>query len=230
MGIEYYITDVETTGLKLGVNEINQISVLRISDNKQITHNIKVRHPNTYSREALEVQGITPDDLKKGIKLELAVADINKFFLEDCQKNNEGRCMIAYNAPFDRKFIHEAWDSTNDVFGPNLWFCSMAFAKRYVAKHGGEKIAQAQIDAMIDGIKTDKKSGKLKPKFGLNNFMTGVGLPIKTGAHNAEVDVQNTLELYKWLIASGTEYVSLIERLPHKEIKTTAQDLDVDDF
>lgn len=230
MGIEYYITDIESLGLSVQIHDINQISVLRISDNKQITHNIKVKHPNVYSKEALEVQGITPADLKKGLPLEDVVDSVDSFFSEDGQKNNEGRCMIAYNAPFDRKFIHAAWDSVGKVFGPNLWFCSMAFAKRYVAKHGGEKIAQAQIDALIDGIKTDKKSGKLKPKFGLNNFMTGVGLPIKTGAHNAEVDVQNTLELYKWLIASGTEYVSLIERIPHKEIKVSSQDLDVDDF
>jgi DNA polymerase III epsilon subunit-like protein len=225
--INYYIADTETTGLAVDFNEINQISVMRINDGEQLTIQIAVRHPHVYSMQALEVQGITPDDLKKGVKLEEAVQSVEMFLKEDGQKPS-ARCIIAHNAPFDRKFVHRAWDNVSAEFPADLWLCTQSFAKRYIAKHrNGEKIAQAQVKSGVD-IKTDKY-GSLKPKFGLNNFMMGVGLVPKIGAHSAEVDVQNTRELYNWLISSNTEYVSLITRNPHKEPAPT-DSLDIDDF
>jgi hypothetical protein len=84
-----------------------------------------------------------------------------------------------------------------------LWICTKQLAQRYVKKYGGEKIAQAQSSP--------------KPKFGLNNFLQGVGITPKLGAHRADTDTINTLELFNWLLNSQTEYVSLIERIPHKK-------------
>lgn len=224
--INYYIADTETTGLAVDIHEINQISVLRVSDKKQLSLQIKVKKPHIYNAQALEIQGITPADLKKGITLEDAVAQIDNFLLEDGQTAAH-RCMIAHNAPFDRKFIHRAWDSIGKKLPADLWFCTQSFAKRHVQKHrNGAKIAEAQVKAGVD-IKKDK-SGSLKPKFGLNNFMMGVGLVPKIGAHSAEVDVQNTDVLYNWLINSNTEFVSLISRVPHQEVLAGAE-LDIDD-
>jgi DNA polymerase III epsilon subunit-like protein len=227
MGLVYYVADTETTGLGCGVNEINQISVMRVSDKEQLTLQIKVRHPHVYSIQALEVQGITPDDLKKGIPLEEAVESVDMFLKEDGQTQAH-RCIIAHNAPFDRKFIHRAWDDVGKELPADLWLCTQSFSKRYVQKHRtGEKIAEAQVKCGVD-IKRDKY-GSLKPKFGLNNFMMGNGMVPKVGAHSAEVDVQNTYDLYQWLINSNTEYVSLIGRVPHKE--ASVQDsVDIDDI
>lgn len=224
-GLEYYIFDTETTGLKLGYHEINQISVLRVKDSKQITFQIKLKNPNVYDRRALEVQGITPKDLKEGIPLEEAVEKIDAFLQED-GKTKAHRCIIAHNAPFDRKFLQKAWDSVTKEFLADLWICTQSFAKRFVKKHGGTKVAEMQIKNGID-IKKDR-FGNLKPKFGLNNFMMGIGLEPKTGAHNAHVDVLNTEVLYNWLMNSNTEYLSLVERRPHKEKKV--EELDIDDF
>lgn len=223
--IFYYIIDTETTGLSMDVHEINQISVMRVSDQKQLNLQIKVKKPHVYNPQALEIQGITPDDLRKGMPIEEAVQIIDSFFNED-GKTQAHRCVIAHNAPFDRKFIHRAWDSVNKEFLADLWICTQSFGKRYVKKHGGDKLAQSQLDAGVDIIKD--KFGKLKPKFGLNNLLLGVGLKPKDGAHRAEIDVQNTLVWYNWLMNSNTEHVSLISRIPHKEAKIT--DLDVDDF
>ncbi len=227
MSLSYFILDTETTGLSAEINEINQISVMRVVDKKQITLQIKVKHPHVYSPQALEVQGITPDDLKKGITIEEAVELIENFLKEDGQTQAH-RCIIAHNAPFDRKFVHRAWDSAGKEFPADLWLCTQSFSKRHVQKHrNGEKIAKAQVDNGVD-IKRDKY-GALKPKFGLNNFMVGNGLVPKVGAHSAEVDVQNTYDLYHWLMASNTEYVSLISRVPHKDA-ASQDNLDVDDI
>jgi len=224
MVINYYVLDTETTGLA-ECHEINQISVLRVADEKQLSIQIKVKHPNIYSTQALEIQGIYPEDLKKGICLEEAAEKVDSFLKEDGQTKAH-RCIIAHNAPFDRKFVHKEWDRVNKEFQGDLWLCTQSFAKRYVQKHSNsEKIAKAQVDGGTDGIKMDKY-GSLKPKFGLNNFMIGVGLQPKIGAHSAEVDVQNTLVLYNWLMKSNTEYVSLIGRIPHKEVSSDSLDID----
>lgn len=223
--ILYYILDTEVTGLSVDVHEINQLSVMRVADEEQLSLQIKVKKPHVYNAQSLEIQGIRPSDLKEGIPLEEAVDMVDMFLAED-GKTKAHRCIIAHNAPFDRKFVHRAWDNVDKEFPADLWMCTQSFGKRYVKKHGGDKIAKLQKDAGID-IKTDKY-GKLKPKFGLNNFMIGVGLDPKAGAHQAKVDVQNTLSLYHWLMNSNTEHVSLISRIPHKEVKPT--DLDLDDF
>jgi len=225
--ILYYILDIEATGLSVDYHEINEISVLRVADGEQFSTRVKVKKPGTYNPQALQVQGITPADLRRGIPIEETIESIDMFLAED-GKSKAHRCIVAHNAPFDRKFVHRAWDGVNKEFQADLWMCTQSFAKRYIKKHAnGHKIAQAQVSAGVDGIRTDKKTGKLKPKFGLNNFMMGVGLQPKSGAHSADVDVQNTVVLYNWLMNSGTEHVSLINRIPHKEPK--AEDLDIGD-
>lgn len=226
MSINYYILDTETTGLSVDYHEINQISVLRVSDSVQFSTSIKVKKPNFYNAGALEVQGIRPSDLRKGIPIEEAVESIDMLLAED-GKTKAHRCIVAHNAPFDRKFVHRAWDNVGKEFPADLWLCTQSFAKRYVKKHGGMKVAQAQVSGGVDGIKKDK-AGNLKPKFGLDNFMIGVGLNPTAGAHRAEIDVQNTQVLYNWLMNSNTEHVSLIKRVPHKEI--SVNDLDIDDY
>lgn len=224
--INFFILDTETTGLKCGFHEINQLSILRVIDKVQKTFQIKVKRPHIYSQQALDVQGITPADLKQGIPIEEAVRLANQFLEEDSQTKAH-RCIIAHNAPFDRKFVHQAWTDAGSEFPADLWLCTQSFAKRHVQKYcNGEKIAKAQVDNGVE-IKKDKY-GSLKPKFGLNNFMVGVGLVPKIGAHSAEVDVQNTDVLYNWLMNSNTEYVSLITRSPHKDGQS--QEFDVDDI
>jgi DNA polymerase III epsilon subunit-like protein len=225
--LNYYILDTETLGLNCDFHEINQISVMRVADKEQLTLQIKVKHPNSYNQQALDIQGITPADLLIGVPLEEAVESVDLFLGED-GKTKAHRCIVAHNAPFDRKFVYKAWDTVNKEFQADLWMCTQSFAKRYVQKHRtSEKIAKAQVNGGIDGIKNDKQ-GNIKPKFGLNNFMIGVGLKPKNGAHQAEVDVQNTLELYNWLMNSNTEHVSLISRVPHKEV--IVGDVDIDDI
>ena len=207
--------DTEVTGLSVDVHEINQISVQRVSDAKQYSAQIKVKKPHVYNYKALEVQGIHPSQLKVGIPVEQAVQEIDEFLSED-EKTKAHRCIVAHNAPFDRKFIHRAWDVVKKEFLADLWICTQSLAHRYVKKHGKTKIAQTQKNAGVD-LKVDKK-GMLKPKFGLTNFMLGVGLTPKLGSHQAHVDVQNTLELFNWFLnSSRTEYLSLIERIPHKK-------------
>lgn len=212
MGLIFYVIDTETTGLKLDYHEMNQISIIRASDKSQITEDIKVKFPNNANFQALEIQNKTKTDLKKGLPLQTVVEKIDEWIKSDGEKQ-AARCMIAHNAAFDKKFCEAAWKECGKVFPADLWLCTIQLAKLYVKKYCmAEKIAQAQ--------------GETKPKFALNKFCEAVGITPKVGAHNAEVDSMNTLDLFNYLIKAKTEYVSLIKRSSTNDKTTTSDDSD----
>jgi DNA polymerase III epsilon subunit-like protein len=203
MAIEYYLLDTETTGLKNSYHEINQISIIRVSDGVQCTVNIAVDYPRRSNPEALKIQNKTYRDLLQGVPKSEAVARVDQFMLGD-GKTTEHRCIVAYNAAFDRRFCHATWASLSKQFPADLWLCAMAFGKKYAKRIGPEKIAQAQ--------------NLPKPKFSLDLFMQAVGLPVKYGSHSATIDTQNTLVLFNFLMAQKLDYVGLIKREPHRII------------
>lgn len=221
--IRFFILDTETTGLKVGFHEINQISVLRASERTkiigqapqnffeplpnedQLSLNIAVKYPERASYEALNIQGITNANLKTGISGKDAVNKVNEFITSD-GLTPEHRCIVGHNVPFDRKFVFRLWEENGLVFPAYLWLCTQSMAKAFVKNSNmKEKIAETQ--------------GFDKVKFGLNHFLNGVGLMPKTGAHSAEVDVQNTTTLMNWLIHEGVDYVPMIKRQPQIEEK-----------
>ena len=216
--IKYYVLDVETNGLKAGWHEINQISVINAENKKQLSVDIAIEHPERSNQQALDIQGITIADLRKGIKNTEAVKKINEFIRAD-GLNNASRCIIGHNVAFDRKFCHQLWEDLGDGFPADLWICTRSLGQAYAKKFGGQKLALAQH--IVPNAK-----GVLKPKFGLNILMEGLGMTPKFGAHSATVDTQNTLDLYNFLMNSGMEYVSHIKRIPHKEEKKEVEYID----
>ena len=66
--ILYYVLDTETTGLKSGYHEVNQISIIRLDDDEQITIDIAVDHPERAAYQALQVQGKTLKEVKENLK------------------------------------------------------------------------------------------------------------------------------------------------------------------
>ena len=199
--IEYYILDTETTGLKAGYHEINQISIIRVSDLFQRTINIAVDHPMRASPEALKIQKKSREDLKVGVPKEQAVEDLIEFFEED-EKTSAHRCIVAHNGSFDRRHLHALWVLMNQTFPAELWLCTKQFTQRYARKVGSKKLALAQNEP--------------KARFTLAKCLEGCGLKSKFGAHSATIDTQNTLTLYEFLMAENLDYVSIIKRFPHE--------------
>jgi len=198
--IHYYILDTESSGLKTGFHELNQISVIRASDSFQKTLNIAVEFPERASPQALAIQRKTYYDLKNGVTKKEAVDELNEFFLED-GLTNEHRCIVAHNASFDRRFLHATWESLNNQFPANLWMCTQSFTRAYAKMIGLEKVAKIQCEQ--------------KAKFGLDKSMQLFDIKQKSGAHNAVIDTQNLLNLWKNLMATSINHVKQIKRIPH---------------
>lgn len=211
--IHYYGIDTETTGLKAGWHEVNQLSLIRLSDGFQKSWQIAVAHPDRVSDLVLDLQKITKADLRKGVSVQEAVRQAHDFIMED-GGNSSSRCFIGHNVAFDRRHAHAAWDAAGLEFPGNLWLCTKKFYKSYVTKVGEAKIIALQA------------TGETKVKYGQALCLKGAGLSPRVGAHSAAVDVQDCCDLYKFLIDQKLNYVRMIEDVPHKKKSGTVEFID----
>lgn len=204
-GLAYYVLDTETTGLRVGEQEIVEISIVRGTDKTQITRVIKALNPKAASYDALLLTGKTQEDLKKGIGKVEAIDDVDAFFKQD-GLTPAHRCIVAHNASFDKRFLHHMWAEQGRSFQADLWLDTIAMSKRLAAQMGQPK-AKVKLELAMD-------------LFGLKKF---------GGSHTAKGDSRNTYVLWKHLMNSNIEYIDLIKQAPHRKIEEPAAD-DMADF
>ena len=189
--IQYYAMDTETTGLDSKSHEVTQISIIRCKDRHQLNKYIKAEHPERVSSQALKVTGRTYEDHLKG-EGRLEVVKFCEKFLEEDGLTPEHRCIIAHNAPFDRRFCHALWNSLDRTFPAQLWMCTKEFTRSFATKNG-----------------------IIKPKLNLQASMELTGVKARPGAHNAVVDTQNAFLLWKKLMDEKGDHLPQIKRVPH---------------
>lgn len=189
--LNFYIIDVETTGLKCGYHEVTQISIIRCTDRYQLNKFIRAEYPRRVDPRALEATGRKPSDLLIGVDKLEAIEACEKFLAED-QQTPEHRCIIGHNVSFDRRFVYELWNSQKRNFPAICWLDTMSCAKQFMTKTLGLE----------------------KPKKGLHDALQNCGLKPRSGAHNAVSDTQNTYILHHHLSKQGFDFLPHIKRLP----------------
>lgn len=204
-GLAFYILDTETTGLKVGEQEVVEISIVRATDRTQLTRTIKALKPKSASYDALKITGKTMADLEKGISKISAIEDVDAFFNQD-GLTPAHRCAVAHNSSFDRRFLHHMWNEQNKSFAADLWLDTIPFCKRMAAEMGQPK-AKVKLELAMD-------------LFGLKKF---------AGSHTAKGDSRNTYVLWKYLMDSKIEYIDLIKQFPHRVIDDVNEH-NMDDF
>lgn len=189
--MNYYIIDVETTGLKVAYHEVTQISIIRCSDRFQLNRFIRAEYPQRVDPRALEATGRKRADILIGVGRSQAVEACEAFINEDGQ-TPEHRCFIGHNVSFDRRFVYELWSSQKKDFPAVCWLDTMACVKLFMTK--------------VLGLE--------KPKKGLHDALQNCGLKPRSGAHNAISDTQNTYILHNHLVKQGFDFLPHIKRLP----------------
>lgn len=189
--MNYYIIDVETTGLKVAYHEVTQISIIRCTDRFQLNRFIRAEYPQRVDPRALEATGRKRADILIGTSRAEAVEACESFIKED-EQTPEHRCFIGHNVSFDRRFVYELWSSQKKDFPAVCWLDTMACAKQFMTKTLGLE----------------------KPKKGLHDALQNCGLKPRSGAHNAVSDTQNTYILHSHLIKQGFDFLPHIKRLP----------------
>lgn len=202
-GLQYYIIDTETTGLKANYHEINEISIIRCTDRIQLTEFIKCDYPERANFDALAITKKNLADLEKGNSKEYVIDRVDKFLNED-GLTPAHRCFIAHNYSFDQRFLHALYEQINRRCPVDLWLCTMALTKQYA-----------------------KQIGLVKPKVNLHAACDIMGIKKLSDAHNSKVDSRNTYLLHRSLVEDKkVDYLPFIKTAVH--IVNTTPSLDDD--
>jgi DNA polymerase III epsilon subunit-like protein len=209
-GLQYYVIDTETTGLKSGYHEMTEIGIIRCTDRHQVWKQIKCVYPERANFDALAITNKTMTDLENGYDKEEIVTMCDKFFAED-GLTAAHRCIVAHNAPFDRRFLHALWESCGKEFPAHLWLDTMSLAKQFIKENGIEEEC--------------KKLGLPKPKVNLHAACDLVGVKKLADAHNAKVDSRNTFLLHRQLVEEKKiDYLPFIKTAIHTVVAATPAD------
>jgi len=198
-GLQYYVIDTETTGLKADYNEMTEIGIIRCTDRVQLWRQIKCIYPERANFDALAITKKTMADLERGYDREAVVAECEKFFTEDTLTPAH-RCIVAHNAAFDRRFLHALWASVGKEFPAHLWLDTIALTKEFLKNADTSTLNIAKT-----------ATGKVSTQ--LHACCDIVGIKKISEAHNAKVDSRNTYLLHRSLMEEKK-----VDHLPH--IKT----------
>lgn len=194
-GIRYYVVDTETTGVSTKTHEVVELSIIKVGidgeKNTQFYKKIIAEHPETASLDALRITRKTMADLRQGERAK-DVVDMVDRFLEQDGLTPAHRCIVAHNAPFDRRFIHTLWEKQEKKFLADLWLDTIPMFKSYAKRENIKTAARLDVACEVMGIVN--KSG---------------------AAHNASSDSRNTYYLLKKMIDSNVPYLSIIKNEPH---------------
>jgi DNA polymerase III epsilon subunit-like protein len=193
-GLQYYVIDTETNGLKANYHEMVEIGIIRATDRVQLWRNIKCQSPERSSFDALAITKKTLADLERGYSREEVVAECEKFFAED-GLTPAHRCIVGHNIfTFDKRFLFALWESVGKEFPATLWLDTIPMTKQYA-----------------------KDIGLIKPRVNLHAACDIVGVKKLSDSHNAKVDSRNTYLLWKNLVEDKKiDHLPFVKTAEHK--------------
>lgn len=205
--INYYVLDVETTGLSTKVHEITEFSIVRFSDKVNLFKNVRCDRPEQASLQALQITNKTQFDLRQGMSKLEACNIIEKFLNED-NLNPEFRCIVGHNIQFDRKFLFAMFDECKKSFPANLWLDTIDMSRQIFKDNN---------------LQT---KGKLK----LADACNSLGVKLINGAHQAKVDSRNTYMLWKKIKDTNFNFLPYIKTVKHKQENIDYTDSEINDL
>lgn len=212
-GLQYYVIDTETTGLKADYNEMTEIGIIRCTDRVQLWRQIKCIYPERANFDALAITKKTMADLERGYDREAVVAECEKFFTEDTLTPAH-RCIVAHNAAFDRRFLHALWASVGKEFPAHLWLDTIALTKEFLKNADTSTLNIAKT-----------ATGKVSTQ--LHACCDIVGIKKISEAHNAKVDSRNTYLLHRSLMEEKkVDHLPYIKTFVHALATPTDEGLD----
>jgi DNA polymerase III epsilon subunit-like protein len=207
-GIKYYVIDTETTGLKANYHEITEIGIIRCDDRVQLWRQVKCAYPERANFDALAITKKTMADLEKGHDAATVVNECERFFAED-GLTPAHRCIVAHNAPFDRKFLHALWEQQGKEFPAHLWLDTISLTKEFLKKADNSNFKIAKT-----------VTGRVSTQ--LHACCDMVGVKKISEAHNAKVDSRNTYLLHRNLVEEKKiDYLPFIKTVIHTVTQTT---------
>lgn len=181
--------DVETTGLDERSCGLTQLAGIIVIDDKEVdSFNFRI-NPLTYNKsvtineQALQVTGLTMDDLKNGKESKVVHQEFKAIltkYVNPFDKTDKFTC-IGYNSSFDMRFLTSWFEDLQDkYFGSFFQYKDVdVFALWKILRHIGK----------VPVLENDK----------LNTVCSFMGVDL-TNAHDALDDIKATRNLYLKLI------------------------------
>ena len=185
---KYAFIDVETTGLDETKNDIVQL-VCIITDDTQTEldrFSLKWRPPASteYSQGALDKTGLTVETIEAyPINYLEAHTQFTDFLAKHVNRydKNDKLIFVAYNAPFDDKFVRSWFNKAGDsYYGSFFWhpaLCVMQMSMFFLRNH------RPALKSMRLGYLCES---------------AGLGWD-ESLAHDAAYDIEQTLKLFTWI-------------------------------
>lgn len=213
MALNYYVLDLETTGLNSTFHEVCEISIIRATDKVQLTKMVRCERPHDASFDALQMLNKTISDLKMGTAKEQVVKEVNNFLALD-GADASSRCIVGHNViKFDKRFLHEMWASAGSAFPADLYLDTMELTKQFIKLHNPEVPSLHKT-----------ASGKTSTKLHSALYLTGTP-PVTSQMHTAKSDTRNTFMLWKKMVDDHKmDYLPHIKTFPHIT-KPTLEDI-----
>jgi DNA polymerase III alpha subunit (gram-positive type) len=187
-GYKYCFLDVETTGLDRKLHNIFQISGIITDDECNVLENFDFKF-RPYSLEhvengALEATGMTVDSLNMlSMTAAQAYTSLIQVFSRHCNKYDKKDKMhfVGYNAAFDNDFMREFFSKHNDAYFGS-WFWNPSICVMNAAAWFTQRVRGAFPNFKLGTICVCAEIGWDEEK-----------------AHDAQYDILQTLELFKYL-------------------------------
>lgn len=177
-----YVGDVETTGLDSHLNDVIELSLLRLNDGEQKTWCLKPINCDTIDPGALRINHHKLEDLlhqtkegrEKYLNADKVIIDIENWLSEDGIPT-ENRVLCGQNIAFDRDMLLQLWTKCQSKD-------SFPFGRRV-------------MDTMIMEFFMDWCKGSMAEGYSLNNLIKKYGVK-NDKAHTAASDTLATKEVF----------------------------------
>lgn len=183
MDYAIYVADVETTGLDSHLNDVIELSLLRLSDGEQKTWCIKPFNTENIDPVSLKINGHKLEDITHQTKIgrdtyldaKKVIIEIENWVLNDDAPTNN-RMLCGQNVAFDKGMLEQLWIKCESKD-------SMPFGRR--------TIDTMQIEFFLDFCQ-----GQMAQGYSLANLIKKYGVK-NDKAHTAAADVRATKEVFE---------------------------------
>jgi len=191
---EFYVLDVETTGLDPDKFDVIELSIIRVKDSEQKTWLIQPTNPENYEPIALKTNGHKLEDLQHKTKYGKdnykdpvkTIVEVENWLNDDLVPA-EKRFLIGHNISFDKLMLEHLWRKCNssDTF---------PFGRRF-------------LDTMVIELFMDYCKGQFQPAYNLNSVIKKYGVK-NDKAHTADADTRATKDLFLKQVASMSKFLN----------------------
>ena len=145
--MKFITLDLESTGLSPEFHELTEIAILNNETMELVEWDIKIRHPERCSKDALMITNKTANELtKRGRYLEDCIDEIDEFIKSVSKDPDEIVCIGHNILSFDRNWLEKQWKKHNKIWLANYYLDTLQMSKKFTKQILGIQKTSHSLD------------------------------------------------------------------------------------